>query len=88
MLRGGLEKKGSASGGAPGSLQWAKNANLDRLSFSLKRSRPYVYSGFIDFEKKLDFFQFGPVGFPGAFREGPERCIGRPESLLGGPRET
>ena len=38
--------------------------------------------------KKRDFFQFGPVGCPGAFREGPERCIGRPEELLGGPRET
>ena len=48
----------------------------------------YVYSGFSDFEKKRDFFHFGPVGFPGESREGPERCIGRPESLLGGPRET
>ena len=61
---------------------------LNHLSFSLKRSRAYVYSGFSDFEKKRDFFQFGPVGFPGAFREGPERCIGRPKSLLGGPQET
>ena len=65
-----------------------KNAILARLSFSPKRSRPHVYSGFSDFQKNKRFSQFGPVEFPGGSREGPERCIGRLESLLGGPRET
>ena len=59
---GGSWKKGFGFRGAPGSLQWAKNAILDHLSFSLKRSRAYVYSGFSDFEKKHDFFSIWPCG--------------------------
>ena len=59
---GGSWKKGFGFRGAPGSLQWAKNAILNHLSFSLKRSRAYVYSGFSDFEKKHDFFLIWPCG--------------------------
>ena len=48
-----------------------KNAILARLSFSPKRSRPYVYGGFSDFLKNTIFLTWALLDFQG----GPGRVL-------------
>ena len=86
---GGSRGKGFGPRRAPGGPENRKNMILEMWAFSPKRSRPYEYTGFRVFLKKLFFFfEMGPVGFSGSAREGPERCGQRPKDFQGGPRES
>ena len=86
--RGGSWRNGLSLWGAPGRVQNPKTAILECCLFFPKRSRPYNYSGFSDFQKNIVFFEIGTCGISRGAQGGPERCIWRPCGLPGGPRES
>ena len=87
-LRGGLERKGSGSGGLQEAPRNRKTRFWSAARFSQDAPEPTFIVVLAIFSKTSVFFKLSPMGFPGKLKEGLQRCVLRSSGLPGGPRES